>query len=71
MKAGQTRTEIDHNPRRHKSSIGWGEARESGRRGCGHRQGQNLSDERSQSSRSAVHIDEQSLIQVGSLFSLQ
>jgi len=71
MKAGQTQTEIAHILGRHKSTISREVVRGSGRRGYRPRQAQNLSDERSQCSRNAAHIDEQILIQVRSLLSLQ
>ena len=71
MKAGQTQTEIAHILGRHKSTISREVARGSGRRGYRPRQAQNLCEERSQSSRNAAHIDEQILIQVRSLLSLQ
>jgi IS30 family transposase len=61
MKAGQTKTEIAHILGCHKSTISREVARGSGRRGYRLRQAQILSDERSQCSRNAVHIDEQIL----------
>ena len=71
MKAGQTQTEIARILGRHKSTISREVARGSGRRGYRPRQAQNLSDERSQCSRNAAHVDEQILIQVRSLLGLQ
>lgn len=71
MKAGQTQTEIAQILGRHKSTISRELARGSGRRGYRPRQAQNLSDERSQCSRNAAHVDEQILIQMRSLLSLQ
>ena len=71
MKAGQTQTEIAHILGRHKPTISREVAGGSGRRGYRPRQAQNLSEERSQSSRNVAHIDEQILIQVRSLLSLQ
>lgn len=71
MKAGQTQTEITRILGRHKSTIIRELSRGSGRRGYRPRQAQNLSHERSQGSRNAAHIDEQILIQVRSLLSLQ
>ena len=71
MKAGQTQTEIAHILGRHKSTISREVARGSGRRGYRPRQAQNLSEERSQPSRNAAHIDEQILLQVRSLLRLQ
>jgi IS30 family transposase len=71
MKAGQTQTEIAHILGRHKSTISREVARGSGRRGYRPHQAQNLSDERSQCSRNATHINEQILLQVRSLLSLE
>ena len=71
MKAGQTQTEIAHILGRHKSTISREMARGSGRRGYRPREAQILSDERSQCSRNATHINEQILLQVRSLLSLQ
>jgi IS30 family transposase len=71
MKAGQTQIEIAHILGRNKSTISRKVARGSGRRGYRPHQAQNLSDERSQCSRNAAHIDEQIVLQVGSLLSLQ
>ena len=56
VKAGQTQTEIAQILGRHKSTISRELARGSGRRGYRPRQAQNLSDERSQSSRNAAFI---------------
>lgn len=71
MKAGQTQTEIGQILGRHKSTISRELARGSGHRGYHSRQAQNLSDERSQCSRNAAHIEEQILLQVRSLLDLQ
>jgi IS30 family transposase len=70
-KAGQTQTEIAHILGRHKLTISRKVARGSGRRGYRPRQAQNLSEERSQCSRNATLINEQILLQVRSLLTLQ
>ena len=71
MKAGQTQSDIAQILGRHKSTISREISRGCGRRGYRPRQAQNLSDERSQSSRNAKEVDEHIVIQVRSLLGLQ
>ena len=71
MKAGQTQSDIAQILGRHKSTISREISRGCGRRGYRPRQAQNLSDERSQSSRNAREVDEHIVIQVRSLLGLQ